>query len=171
MESQKLLTEQVIIYLNLEERIGVFQMDQSCCCSVTHSCPTLCDSKDCARLPCRSPSPGACSHSSPLSRWCRLTILSFVIPFSSFLQSFPDHSLFPWVSSSHQVAKVLKLQFQHQSFQWIFRVDLFRMDWFDLAIQWPLKDFSSTTVQKHQFFSAQSSLWSSSHIQIWLWEK
>ena len=38
--------------------------------------------------------------------------------------------LFQWAGSSHQVAKVLKLQ--HQSFQWIFRVDSFRIDWFDL---------------------------------------
>ena len=43
-----------------------------------------------------------------------------------------------WVSSSHQVAKVLELQLQHQSFQWIFRTDflsIFRIDWFDLAVQ------------------------------------
>ena len=40
--------------------------------------------------------------------------------------------LFRWVSSSHQVAKVLEFQLQHQSFQWIFRNDSFRMDWLDL---------------------------------------
>ena len=46
--------------------------------------------------------------------------------------------LFKWVSSSHQVAKVLKLQ--HQSFQWTFRTDFFRIDWFDLlAVQGTLK--------------------------------
>ena len=38
--------------------------------------------------------------------------------------------LFQWVSSLHQMAKVLELQLQHQCFQWIFRVD-FRIDWFD----------------------------------------
>ena len=49
--------------------------------------------------------------------------------------------LFKWVSSSHQVAKVLELQLQHQSFQWIFRTDIsFRMDWLDfLAVQRNLK--------------------------------
>ena len=40
--------------------------------------------------------------------------------------------LFKWVSSSHQVAKVLEFQLQHQSFQWIYRTDFFRMDWLDL---------------------------------------
>ena len=41
------------------------------------------------RLPCHSPSPGACSNSCPLSQWYHPTILSSVIPFSSWLQSFP----------------------------------------------------------------------------------
>ena len=46
-------------------------------------------------------------------------------------------SLFQWVGSSHQVAKVLELQ--HQSFQWIFRLISLRIDWFDLAVQGTLK--------------------------------
>ena len=52
------------------------------------------------------------------------------------------HGLFKWVSSCHQVAKVLEFQLQHQSFQWTPRIDLisFRMDWLDLlAVQGPLK--------------------------------
>ena len=49
-------------------------------------------------------------------------------------------NLFKWVSTSHQVAKVLEFQLQHQSFQWIFRTISFRMDWFDLlAVQGTLK--------------------------------
>ena len=49
--------------------------------------------------------------------------------------NFSQHqSLFQWVSSSHQVAKVLELQLQHQSFQWIFRTISFRIDWFDLLV-------------------------------------
>ena len=44
-------------------------------------------------------------------------------PFSSCLQSFPVSDLFQWVSSSHQVAKVLGFQLQHQSFQWMLRTD------------------------------------------------
>ena len=74
------------------------------------------------RPPCPSLSPGACSNSCPLSRSCHPTISSSVIPLSC-LQSFPVSDLFQWVGSSHQVAKVLELQLQHQSFQWIFRVD------------------------------------------------
>ena len=67
--------------------------------------------------------------------------------------------LLKWVSSSHQVAKVLELQLQHQSFQWIFRTD-FLWDW----LVWspcsprPSRVFSNTIVQKHYFFSAQLSL-------------
>ena len=75
-------------------------------------------------LPCPSPTPRACSNSCPLSRWCHSTISSSVIPFSSWLESFPASGSFPRVSSSHQVAKVLEFQLQHQSFQWIFGTDL-----------------------------------------------
>ena len=49
-----------------------------------------------------------------------------------------QQGLFQWVSSSHQMAKIL--EFQHQSFQWKFRVDFFRIDWLDpLAVQGTLK--------------------------------
>ena len=48
-----------------------------------------------ARLPCPSPTPGACSDSCPSSRWCHSTISSSVIPFSSCLQSFPASGSFP----------------------------------------------------------------------------
>ena len=51
------------------------------------------------------------------------TISSSVVPFSSHLQSFPASGLFPWVSSSPQVAKVLEFQLYHQSFQWILRIE------------------------------------------------
>ena len=74
------------------------------------------------RFPYPSISPGFCSNSFPLSWWYYLTILSSVFPFSFCLQS--QHQCFSqWGSSSHQVAKVLELQLQHQSFQSIFRVD------------------------------------------------
>ena len=81
-----------------------------------------------ARPLCPSPTPGACSNSCPSSRWCHPTISSSVIPFSSCLQSFPASGSFQWVSSSHQVAKVLEFQLQHQSFQWTFTIDLL-WDW------------------------------------------
>ena len=62
--------------------------------------------------------------------------------------------LFKWVGSLHQVAKVLEFQFQHQSFQWMFRLVSFRMDWVDLlAVQGTLK--SSATPQ---FKSISSSV-------------
>ena len=61
------------------------------------------------RLPCPLPTPRACSNSGPSSQWCHPTISSSVIPFSSRLQPFPTSESFQWVSSSHQVAKVLCL--------------------------------------------------------------
>ena len=51
------------------------------------------------------------------TKWCHPTISSSVIPFSSCLQLFQHQSLFQWISSSNQGAKVLELQLQHQSFQ------------------------------------------------------
>ena len=67
-----------------------------------------------------------CSNSYPLSRWCYPTFSSSVIPFSSCLQSLQHQSLVQWVGSTYWVAKVLELQ--HQSFQWISRID-FLYDW------------------------------------------
>ena len=75
------------------------------------------------RLPCPSPTPRAYSNSCPSRWWYHLTISSSVVPFSSHLQSFPASGSFLWVDSLHQVAKVLEFQLQHQSFQWIFRID------------------------------------------------
>ena len=127
------------------------------CCSVSKSCPTLCDT----RLPCPSVSPWVCSNSCP---WCHLTISSSVIPFSSCPQSFPASGSFlgsQLFASSDQssgaTASVLPMDIQ---------------GWFPLGltglISLQSKGFSrvlsSTTVQKHQFFSAQPSLWSNSHI-------
>ena len=95
------------------------------CCSVTQSCPTLFYPMGLqhTRLPCPSPSPRVCSNSCSVSQWCHPTISFSVIPFSSCLQSFPASESFQWVGSLHQLVKVLELQLQHQSFQWIFRVD------------------------------------------------
>ena len=75
-----------------------------------------------ARLPCRSPSPGVCSNSCPLNQWCHPTISSSVSPSPPAFNLSQNQGLFQWVSSSHQMAKILELQLQHQSFQWIFRV-------------------------------------------------
>ena len=68
--------------------------------------------------------------SCPLSQWCHTTISSSVAPFPPALSLSQHQGLFQWVGSSHQVAQVL--EFQHQSFQWIFKVD-FLLDW----LVWP----------------------------------
>ena len=80
------------------------------------------------RLPCPSLSLKVCSYSCPLSWWCHSTISSSAASFPFCPQSFQAQGLFQWVSTSHQVAKVLELQHQYQSFQWIFRVNLI-YDW------------------------------------------
>ena len=72
--------------------------------------------------------PHELQHACPLSQWCNLTISSSVLSFSSCPQSFPVSGTFQWLNTSDQVAKVLQLQFQHQSFQWLFSVD-FLWDW------------------------------------------
>ena len=84
-----------------------------------------------ARPPCPSPIPGVYSNSCPSSRWCHPAISSSVVPFSSCPQSPP---------ASHQEAKVLEFQLQHQSFHEHLGVISFRMDWLDLlAVQGTLK--------------------------------
>ena len=75
-----------------------------------------------ARPPCPSPSLGVCPSSCPLNWWCHPTISSSVAPSPLALSLSQHQGLLQWVSSSHQVAKVLELQLQHQSFQWIFWV-------------------------------------------------
>ena len=67
-----------------------------CCSLVTKSCLTLWPhGLQHTRPPCPSLSPGICSYSCPLSRWCHPTISSLVAPFSSCLQSFPTSGSFP----------------------------------------------------------------------------
>ena len=116
-----------------------------------------------ARPPCPSPTPRVHTNSCPLSRWCHPTISSSVIPFSSHL-NLPQHQgLFKWVSSSHQVAKGLELQLQHQSFQSTGLIS-FRMDWLALlAVQGTLKSLlqhhsSKASILQHSaFFTVQLS--------------
>ena len=103
-----------------------FYWPHFCCCCCYHS--VVPDSLQPhglqhARLPWPSLSPRVCSHSGPLSWWCHPTISSSVIPSPPAFNLSQHQSLFQWVSSLHQVGKVVELQFQHQSFQWIFRVD------------------------------------------------
>ena len=125
-----------------------------------------------ARLPCPSPSPGACLNSCPLSRWYHPTISTSVIPFSSCLQSFPKSGYFLmsriFTSGGQSIgasgsASVLPMNIQ---------------DWFPLGLaglisllsKGPSRVFSNTRVRKHQLFGDQPSLWSNSHIHTWQWE-
>ena len=108
-------------------------------CSVQFSCSVVSNSLQPHRLqqtwlPCPSLCPGVCSNTCPLSCWCHPTISFPVGPFSSSPQCFQHHGLFKWVRSSHQVAKVLEFQLQHQSFQWHPGQISFRMDWLDLFV-------------------------------------
>ena len=95
------------------------------CCSVTHSCPTLCNPMDCSTLGF------PVHHQLPELTQTHVHQVSDVIqpshplssPFPPALNPSQHQGLFHWVSSSHQVAKVLEFQLQNQSFQWIFRTD------------------------------------------------
>ena len=80
--------------------------------------------------------------------------------------------LFKSISYLHQVTKVSELQVQHQYFQWIFNwFPLGWTGWMSLQSKGLSTAFSNITVQKHQFFGTQLSLWSNSHIYAWLLEK
>ena len=84
-----------------------------------------------ARPPCPSPTPGVYPNPCPLSWWCQPSY-PLSPPSLPALNLSQYQGLFQWVSSSHQVAKVLEFQLQHQCFQWTLGTDLFRMDWLDL---------------------------------------
>ena len=135
-----------------------------CCCSVTKSCLILCDPMNCS-------TPGF-----PLL-YCLLEfahihvhwvgdaiqpshLLLPIYPLPSILLSI---SIFQWVCSLYQVAKVLELQLQHQSFQWISGLISFKINWFDLlAIQGNFKilqhNSSKASVLRHStFFMVQVS--------------
>ena len=71
-----------------------------------------------ARPPCPSPTPGVHPNPCPLSWWCHPTVSSSIVPSPPALNLSQHQGLFRWVRSSHQVAKVLEFQLQHQSFQW-----------------------------------------------------
>ena len=128
--------------------------------SVAQPCLTLCNPWATAcRLPCPSPTPRAYSNSCPLSRWCHPTISSSVVPFSSRLQFFPASGSFQmsqsFTSGGQSIgvsasASVLLMNIQ----------DWFSLGWtgcISLQSKGLLRVFSNTTVQKHQFFSAQLS--------------
>ena len=126
-----------------------------------------------ARPPCPSPTPGVHSNSCPSSRWCYPAISSSPVPFSSCPQSlpasgsFPTSQLFTWGGQTIGVsalASVLPKKSQDWSLKWTSWISLQRL----LRVS---KGLSNTTVQKHQFFGAQVSSQSNSHIHTWPLEK
>ena len=126
-----------------------------------------------ARPPCPSPTPGVYSNSCPLRCWYHPAISSSVVPFSSCPQSlpasgsFPMSQLFAWRGRSIGVsasASVCPMNTQDWSpLGWTGSISL--------QSKGLSRVFSNTTVQKHQFFGAQLSSQSNSHIRTWPLEK
>ena len=138
--------------------------------SVTQLCPTLRPHElQHARPPCPLPTPRVHSDSHPSRQWCHPAISSSVIPFSSCPQSlpasesFPMGQLFAWGGRSTRVSALASfLPKKSQGWspsEWT--------GWISLQS----RVFSNTTVQRHQFFGAQLSSQSNSHIHTWLPEK
>ena len=124
------------------------------------------------RPPCPSPIPKVHSDSRPSSPWCHPTISSSVVPFSCpqslpASESFPMSQLFTWGVQSTGVsalASFLPKKSQGRSpSEWT--------GWISLQPKGLSRVFSNTTVQKHQFFGAQPSSQSNSHIHTWPQEK
>ena len=112
-----------------------------------------------ARLPCPSPTPGAYSNSCSSSWWCHPTISASVIPFSSHLQSFPASGSFPisqlFASGSQNIGISASASVLPMNIQGWFPLGL--TGWITVKSKGLSRVFSNTTVQKHQFFSAQPS--------------
>ena len=126
-----------------------------------------------ARPPFPSRTPRVYPNSCPSSQWCHPTISSSVVPFSSCPQSFQSSGSFQmsqlFTSGGQSIgvsasASVFPMNIQ----DWF---PLGWTDWIFLQSKGLSRIFSNTTVQKHQFFSPQLSLWSKSHIHTWLLEK
>ena len=126
-----------------------------------------------ARPPCPSSTPRGYPNSCPLNWWCHPTISSSVVPFFSHPQSFPESGSFQmsqFFASGGQnfgvsdLTSVLPMNTQDWSpSEWT--------GWISLQSKGLSRVFSNTTVQKHQFFGAQLSSQSNSHIHTWPLEK
>ena len=147
------------MYLSECLQKGVFDLDLDLLSSVAQFCLILCDPHGLQhpRLSCPSQTPGAYSNSCPLSWWCHPTISSSVVHFSSCL---PQHQgLFQWVSSSHQVAKVLEFQLPINIQDWFI---LGWTGWISMAVQGTLK-----SLLQHHSIKA-SILWHSAFFIVQL---
>ena len=138
-------------------------------CSVQFSCSVVSDSLwphelQHTSLPCPSLSPRVCSNSCPLSRWWHPTISFSVIPFSPCPQSFPASGSFPvsrlFASGGQSIEASASESVLSVNIQYWFPLGLTGL--ISLLTKELSRVFSSTTIRK-KFFSAQSSLWSSSH--------
>ena len=113
------------------------------------------------RSPCPSLTPKACSNSCPLSRWHHPTISSSVVPFSFCFQSFPALESSPrsqfFTSRGQSIGASASTSVLPMNIQDWFRLGLTGL--ISLQSKRLSRIFSSTTVQKHQFFGTQLSLW------------
>ena len=120
-----------------------------------------------------TPFPGVYSNSCPLSQWCHPTVSSSVIPFSSCLQSFPASGSFQmsqfFASGGQRIGVSASASVLPVTIQDWFPLGL--TVWISLQSKGFSRVFSNTTVQTHQFFGAQPSSQSNSHIHTWLLEK
>ena len=146
-----------------------------CISSVAQSCPTLCDPMNCS-------TPGLLVSITNSQSLPKLMSIELVMPSSHLILCRPllllppippNISLFQWVNSSHEMAKVLEFQFQHQSFQWTPRTDLLE----DGLVGTPCSPRDSQkSSPTPQFKSINSSVLSflqqsNSHIHTWPLEK
>ena len=160
----------LVIKEERRDSIWVSWLNQVSEVKVAQSCLTLRPHESQhTRPPCPSPTPKVYPNSHTSSRWCHPAISSSVIPFSC-LQSFPALRSFPmsqfFTSGGQSIgasasASVLPMNIQ----------DCFPLGWTGWICLQSKGVFSNTIVQKHQFFSAQLSVWSNSHIHTWLLEK
>ena len=146
--------------------------------SLTQSCLTLCDPIDCSKtgFPVHHQLPRFYSNSGPstwLHGWCHPTISSAVVPFSSCLQSFPASGFLQMsqnFASGGQITGVSASSSVHPT-NIQDRLPLEWTSWNTLQSKEPSRVFLNTAVLKHQFFSAQFSLYSNSPIHTCLLEK
>ena len=126
-----------------------------------------------ARPPCPSPAPRVHSNLCPSSQWCHPAIWFSVVPFSSCPQSlpasesFPMSQLFAWGGQSIGVSALASV-FPMNTQDWS---PLERTGWISLQSKGLSRVFFKTTIQEHQFFSAQLSPQSNSHNHTWPLEK
>ena len=140
--------------------------------SVQFSCSVMSDSLwphglQHARLPCPSPTPGACANSCPSSRWCHPTISSSLIPFSSCLQSFPTSASFPMSQFfTSGGPKYWSFSFSISPYNEYSGLISLRMDWFDLLAVLETLKFSPTPWFKSINSSVLSFLYSPTLISV-----